>query len=63
MNAHAPYRCEALTTNARRCKCRAETCIMVTPCKEYLACRRHAKSTPVFRPAVKVSECPPPVEW
>ncbi len=63
MNAHPPYRCEALTTNARRCKCQAETCITVTPGKEYLACRQHAKSTAVFRPAVTVSKCPPPVEW
>lgn len=63
MSATTPHRCEALTTADRRCKCRAETCVMVAPDKEYLACRQHAKSTALFRPAVKVSECPPPVEW
>ena len=63
MPATAPYRCEALTTTRRRCKCQAEICVTVAPGKEYLSCRLHAKSTATFRPAVKVSECPPAVAW
>lgn len=63
MTATTPYRCEALTTTDLRCKCRAEICVTVAPGKEYLACRQHAKSTAIFRPAVRVSEYPPPVKW
>ena len=33
----------------------------VAPGKEYLACRKHAKPEAIFRPAVKVSKCPPPL--
>jgi hypothetical protein len=63
MSANAPYRCEALTTTGRRCKCQAEVCLPVAAGKEYLACRQHAKNTAVFQPAVKVTACPPAVEW
>ena len=63
MTSSDQYRCEALTTTHRRCKSRAESCVAVAPGKEYLACRQHAKNSAVFRPAVRASACPPPVEW
>jgi len=55
-----PFRCEALTSTGKRCKCQAVDCIRHADRREYLACKQHSKA-PVFRPAVKVSECPPPL--
>jgi len=51
-----PYRCEALTSTGRRCKCQAVLCVP-TAKGEFLACKQHATAT--FKPAVKVSACPP----
>jgi hypothetical protein len=56
----SPYRSEALTISGGRCKCQAASCGRHTDGKEYLTCKQHAKA-PVFRPAVKVSDCPPPL--
>jgi hypothetical protein len=56
----APFRCEALTTGGQRCKCQAVACNRHTDGREYLACKQHMKA-PVFKPAVKVSACPPPL--
>lgn len=63
MTTTTSYRCEALTTAGRRCKCQEELCLPIASGKEYLTCRQHARAAAIFRPAVKVSACPPPVEW
>jgi len=50
MSATTPYRCEAMTSAGRRCKCDATLYRRHTDGREYLTCTRHHKDR-FFQPA------------